>query len=180
VGLVVATPFRASSSGLLHAAPHALTVISNGAGRRPFFYVRPCALFASRTVLRDERVGLRRENSAPSRGVRAMKSLCRLLRDEKSLFSSVPRAAWGHFLYVSSRSRSRGFCGNGAEGSAFRFLVYPEPRRAGRSHLPRFCRGRASVRLFVLARHRFLSSLCRGTIFRAAAGISCPCGVFIS
>jgi hypothetical protein len=40
------------------------TVISNEAGRRFFFHVRSC-----------ERVGLRRENSSPSREFCGMKSL---------------------------------------------------------------------------------------------------------
>jgi hypothetical protein len=72
-----------------------MPVISNAASRRFFFHVRSC-----------ERVGLRRE-----------KSLCRLLRDEKSLFSSVSRAACvgaqhaaphlGSHPRVSSRSVAR-------------------------------------------------------------------------
>jgi hypothetical protein len=40
-----------------------------------FFPVRSCAIFASRMVLRDEPVGLRRETSSPSRAFCGMKSL---------------------------------------------------------------------------------------------------------
>jgi hypothetical protein len=62
----VARLARRGGDLLLSDATHPPTVISNGASRRFFFYVRSCAPFASRTVFRGKRVGLRRENSAPS------------------------------------------------------------------------------------------------------------------
>jgi len=57
-------------------------VISSAAGRHFSCRIRSCALFASRRVLRDETVGLRRETAVPSR------TIC--VRDEISLLLHWP------------------------------------------------------------------------------------------